>query len=296
MVAHAEGRRFEGSPGRMRIAYRGLRSALGHNVTTLAAAIAYYSFLSLPSMLLIAVGVFGLLAGQGAVATLIDHLSGVVPSEAQTLLRQSLTRLTESGAGTSGLMIVVGFVAAVWSASGAITSLQWALNLVFDREDSRNFIRRRLAALAMLALALVGLALAFGLLVLGPHLSRWIGDALGHEDAVSWIWWTAQWPLLVVALLLVARNLVAIGVDGAPRPRSRVTLGSLVAVIAWLVGSAAFALYTSMFPSYNKTWGSLAAVIVLLTWLWLGATALLLGAAIDAERERLDEDRFEGAS
>jgi membrane protein len=296
VVAHAERRRFEGSPGRMRIAYRGVRSALGHNVTTLAAAIAYYSFLSVPSMLLIAVGVFGLLAGHDAVTTLIDHLSGVVPSEAQTLLRQSLTRLPESGAGTSGVMIVVGFVLALWSASGAITTLQWALNLVSNREDSRNFVRKRLVALAMLALALVGLGLALGLLVLGPHLSGWIGRAIGREHLVGWIWWTAQWPLLVLALLLVARNLVALGVDGTPRPRPRITLGSLVAVIAWLVGSAAFALYTSRFASYNKTWGSLGAVIVLLTWLWLGATALLLGAAIDAEQERIAEDRSEETS
>jgi membrane protein len=290
MVAHAERRRLARSPGRLKIVYRGLRNALGGNVTTLAAAIAYYSFLALPSLLLIAVGAFGLLAGRGAVETLVNHLSGVVPAQALSLLRGSLTRLTESGSGTSVTMIVVGFAAAVWSAMGAIMTLQWALNLVFEREDSRGFVRKRLVSLAMLALALVGLALAFGLLVLGPHLSGWVGRAVGHEHVVNWIWWTAQWPLLVLALLMIARNLVAFGVDGPARPRPRVTTGSLVAVTAWLVGSAAFALYTSRFASYNKTWGSLAAVIVLLTWLWLGATALLLGAAIDAEQERLARD------
>jgi membrane protein len=295
VVAHAERRRLESSPGRLRVVYRGVRNALGGNVTTLAAAIAYYSFLAVPSLLLVAVGTFGLFAGRDAVGTVIDHLSGVVPAQALTLLRQSLTHLTESGSGTSGVMIAVGFVAALWSASGAITTLQWALNLVFERKDSRNFVRKRLAALAMLGLALVGLALAFCLLVLGPHLSRWVGQAVGHEHVVNWIWWTAQWPLLVVVLLLIARNLVAIGVDGPPRPRARMTTGSLVAVLAWLLGSAAFAVYASRFGSYNKTWGSLAAVIVLLTWLWLGATALLLGAAIDAEQERLDQDRSEEA-
>ena len=295
MVAHAERRRLERSSGRLRVVYRGLRNAFGGNVTMLAAAIAYYSFLALPSLLLVAVGTFGLLAGRAAVGTVIDHLSGIVPSQALSLLRQSLTRLTESGAGTSAAMIVIGFVAALWSAIGAITTLQWALNLVFEREDSRGFMRKRLAALAMLALALVGLALAFGLLVLGPHLSGWVGHAVGHEHAVNWIWWTAQWPLLVVALLVIARNLIAFGVDRPARPRARITTGSLVAVLAWLLGSAAFALYASRFGSYNKTWGSLAAVIVLLTWLWLGATALLLGAAIDAEQERLDQDRSEEA-
>jgi membrane protein len=130
-----------------------------------------------------------------------------------------------------------------------------------------------------------------GLLVLGPTLSSAIGDAIGMSSAFKVIWWIAQWPILIGGLLASFATLLYLGPNvGHPRWRF-LTPGAVVSVVVWLLASGAFAVYTSMFGSYNKTWGSLSAVIVMLTWLWLTSIALLLGAEINAETERSRELR-----
>ena len=138
---------------------------------------------------------------------------------------------------------------------------------------------------------LVAFALVFGLLVLGPVISDWLGSLFGLEDVFGWIWWTAQWPVLVVGLLAAFATVLYLGPD-VDHPRWQfLTPGAAVAVVVWLVASGLFAVYTSTFGSYDKAWGSLAAVIVMLTWLWLSSLALLLGAELNAETERSRELR-----
>jgi membrane protein len=179
----------------------------------------------------------------------------------------------------------------VWSVGSAMQNLMWALNSVYGRDETRGFVRRRLAAWAMALFALVGIALATGLLVLGAHLSRWVGNAVGQRTVVTVVWWVAQWPVLVGGLLVAFAGIVYLG-PNLERPRWRLlSFGAVFAVVTWLLASGAFAFYVSRFGSYNKTWGVLAAVVILLTWLWLSAVALLLGAEIDAETERSEAGR-----
>jgi membrane protein len=129
------------------------------------------------------------------------------------------------------------------------------------------------------------------LLIFGPHIERWIGDAIGAPGAFAWIWWIAQWPILVGGLLTAFAILLYLAPD-ADHPRWQfLAPGSVLAAFLWLAASGGFAVYTAMFGSYNKTWGSLAAVIVMLTWLWLSALALLFGAEVNAEAERSRELR-----
>jgi membrane protein len=130
-----------------------------------------------------------------------------------------------------------------------------------------------------------------GVLVLGPVLSSWVGSALGAEALVRVVWLVAQWPLLVVGLLVCFAGLLFLG-PNVEHPRWRfLSFGAVLAVVVWLAVSAAFALYVSQFGAYNKTWGTLAAVVIMLTWLWLSALALLLGAEVNAEAERSRELR-----
>lgn len=266
------------------------REALDDQITDAAAALAYYAFLALPAVLLLAVGLFGLLAGPGAVDTIVDRIAAVAPDEAVSLIRDSLTRVTENQ-GSSIVLIVVGLVLALWTTTSAMTALMRALNRVYERDETRRFVRQRLTAFGMLALAFVAFALVFGLLVLGPHLTDWIGSAVGLESAVEWIWWTAQWPVLVGGLLLTFGGLLWLG-PNVDHPRLRfLTPGAILAAVIWLAGSGLFAFYASKFGSYNKTWGTLAAVVVMLTWLWLSGVALLLGAEVNAEAERSRELR-----
>jgi membrane protein len=185
----------------------------------------------------------------------------------------------------------IGSVLALWSLTGAMQNLMWALNIAYDREEGRGFVRRRLTALTMVVFALIGFALSFGVLVLGPQLSNWIGNEIGAKSVVKTVWFAAEWPLLIGGLLVAFAGLMYLA-PNVEHPRWRfLTFGSVLAIVTWLVASGAFAVYVSMFGSYNKTWGSLAAVVVMLTWLWLSSVALLFGAEINAEAERSRELR-----
>jgi membrane protein len=272
------------------IIIRAGKRALAHGITDLAAALAYYSFLAIPAVLLVAVGLFSLFASGEAITTFIDKLGTVVPSQATQLLEDSLRRMNENKSG-SLVMVIVGFVLALWTTTGAMTAFMRAMNRAYDREESRGFVRQRLVAVQMVVAMAVAFLLIFGLLVLGPIMSGWIGDALNLEGLMGWLWWVVQWPVLLVGLLTVFATVLYLG-PNVDHPRWRfISLGSVFAVVVWLVASGLFAVYTSMFDSYNKTWGSLAAVIVMLTWLWVTGIALLLGAEINAEAERSRELR-----
>jgi membrane protein len=272
------------------IAVRAGKEALAHGITDSAAALAYYAFHALPAVLLVTVGLFGLLAGPAAIDTVVERLATVAPAEAVTLVRENLTRLTENRGG-SLVMVLVGTLLAVWTATGAMTALMRALNRAYDREETRGFVRQRATALGMLALTAGVFMLTYGLLVLGPYLSAWVGRAAGSEKTVGWIWWTAQWPILLFGLLAAFAAVLYLGPD-VDHPRWRfLSPGAVFAVLVWLGASGLFAFYVSKFGSYNKTWGSLASVIVMLTWLWLSGVILLLAAEVNAEAERSRELR-----
>jgi membrane protein len=269
---------------------RGVKSALNDNVTNLALAVAYNAFLAIPSALLVALGGFSLLAGPSAVKTIMSHLSSVMPKSAVDLLGSSLTRTTQAHNGGIA-MIAIGLVLALWSLSGAMQTVMWATNLAYQRDETRNFVKKRLIALAMIIAGVVAFALVFCLLVLGPHMTDWVGSAIGNTTVVTWAWWIGQWPILIVGLLTAFAIVLFLAPNVSPPRWQFVSPGAVFAVVVWLIASALFALYTSRFASYNKTWGSLSAVIVMLTWLWLSALALLLGAEINAEAERSRELR-----
>ena len=266
------------------------KQALAHGITDLAAALAYYSFLAIPAVLLVAVGLFSLFASPDAITTLIDKLGTVVPSQATQLIEDSLRQMNENRSGSLA-MVIVGFVLALWTTMGAMTSFMRAVNRAYDREEGRGFVRQRLVAVQMVIAMGVAFLLVFGLLVLGPVMSGWIGNALDIEGVMGWLWWVVQWPILLIGLLAVFATVLYLG-PNVDHPRWRfITPGSVFAVVVWLIASGLFAVYTSMFDSYNKTWGSLAAVIVMLTWLWVTGIALLLGAEINSEAERSRELR-----
>ncbi len=274
------------------VVYRGIRRALADNVTNLAAAVAYYTFLAIPSAMLVAVGAFSVFAGPDAVDTILEHLANVMPASAITLLGDTLTRTTQAQSG-GVVMIVVGAVLALWTLSGAMQTVMWALNGAYEREETRGFFKRRLVAVTLIACVVTSFALVFVLLVLGPHMSAWVGSAVGHTSLVEWVWWTAQWPILLAGLLTMFALVLYLGPNVAPARWQFITPGAVFAVVVWLAGSGLFAVYTSNFASYNKAWGSLAAVIVMLTWLWLSALALLVGGEINAELQRCRRLRAE---
>jgi membrane protein len=264
------------------------KATLAHNLPMVAQALAYSTFMAIPSVLLVAVGLFTLIAGPSTIDQLIAHLHTFVPGQATQLLNGSLHQL-DNKPSSSIAITIVGFVLALWSTTGAMTSYMTAINLAYDRTDRRGFVQKRRIALVMAACIGMAFVLVAALLIFGPVLEAWVGRQLHIESVLGILWWVVQWPILLVGLLAAFATLLYLGPD-VDHPRWRfLTLGSLVAAVIWLATSGLFAVYTATFSSYNKTWGSLAAVIVMLTWLWLTGLALLFGAEINAEAERSRE-------
>ena len=262
------------------------KAFMNNNATMLASALAYSSFFALPSVLLVTVGVFTLVAGPGTIQTLMTHFSTVMPAQATDLLSSSLKNL-DAHPASSVVMTAVGFVLALWSTTGAMNAYMLAINLAFGRKDTRSFVRKRIVALEMVVALGFAFVLVAVLLIFGPEIEHVIASHLGAAGAVlNWVWWVVQWPILLGGLLAAFATLLYLGPDTEHKYWRLLTPGSLVAALLWIAVSGLFGVYTSMFASYNKTWGALSAVIVMLTWLWLTSMALLFGAELNAEVER----------
>jgi membrane protein len=257
-----------------------------HRLPMIAQALAYSLFLSIPSALLVLLGVFSLVADPEDVERLVGRLESVMPPEAADLVGQSLDR-TVASASSGITMTQIGLLLAVWSTTSAANSLMEGIGIAFECPDDRSFVRRRLVALVIVLCLVVAAILVFGLLILGPHLTAWIGDATGQEGLTKWLWWTAQWPILLLALLFAFAVTLYLGPDVAQRRWQIVSPGAVLALVIWLVASGALAFYSSRFGSFDKTWGTLSAVVVTLLWLWLGGAALLFGAEVNAQVRKL---------
>jgi membrane protein len=272
------------------IVKRSFKEVSEDNLTNIAAALAYYAFLAIPSVLMVAVGVFALVGDPSDAGRLVDRMGTVLPQQAQELVRTSLANVT-GNKGTGISVLVIGVLLALWTVTGAMQTLMWGLNVAYDRDETRGFVRKRVTALTMVAFAALGILLVFGLLVLGPHIARWLGDAAGQRTLVDWLWWTVQWPILIVGLLVAFAGMYFLG-PNVEHPRWQfLTFGAGFGIVVWLAMSGLFSFYVSKFGSYNKTWGALAAVVIMLTWLWLTSLAVLFGAEVNAEAERTRELR-----
>jgi membrane protein len=268
------------------IIIRAFKRFMENNATMLASALAYSAFFAIPSVLIVATGLFTLIAGPQTITHLMQHLHGVIPAQATDLLGQSLQR-ADAHPGTSLALTILGFVLAVWSVTGAMTAYMLAVNIAYDRKDKRSFVKKRIVALKMAAVISVAFALVAVLTIFGPVVERAIALRIGPAGSVlNIVWWIAQWPILLAGLLVAFATLLYLGPDVGHRKWQFLTPGSLVAALLWIAASGLFAVYTARFASYNKTWGALSAVIVMLTWLWISGMALLLGAEINAEVER----------
>jgi membrane protein len=272
--------------------YRGVvvragKRLLADNMTSVGKGVAYGAFFAIPSAMLVALGIFSLTTGPSGVTNLVNHLNGVIPASAQDLISTDLQQVAKSQGG--GVMVIVGLVLAVTSLMGAVQTVMWGLNIAYERREQRSFVRQRIAALLITIILTASLAAVFAVLVLAPYMTGWVGDASGYPGAVSWLWWTLQWPILLGVLLAAFGGILYLGPD-VDHPRFQfITPGAVVAAILWIVGSALFGVYAAGFSSYNKAWGSLSAVIITLTWLWLCSVAILFAAEINAELERSRE-------
>ena len=261
---------------------------MANNATMLASALAYSSFFAIPSVLIVATGLFTLIAGPQTITNLIQHLHGVIPGQAALLLGGSLHR-ADANPGTSLAMTILGFVLAVWAVTGAMNAYMLAMNIAYGRKDGRSFLAKRIVAAKMAVVLGAAFALVAVLTIFGPVVEHAIASRIGSAGGVLNVaWWIVQWPIVLAGLLVAFATLLYLGPDDDRASWEFITPGSLVAAALWIAASGLFAVYTATFASYNKTWGTLSAVIVTLTWLWITGMALLLGAEINAEARRVE--------
>jgi len=249
-----------------------------------AAALTYYSVLSIFPALLVLVSLLGI-AGEAATREILDNLRQLAPGSAREVITDAVGELQSSG-GTGSVLAVVGLLGAVWSASGYVSAFIRASNVVYDVAEGRP-VWKLTPLRVLVTVALMVLACASALIVVFTGgIAQRAGTALGVGDSAMTVWSLAKWPVLLV--LVVA--MIAILFWAAPNARGRgfrwVTPGSLLALVLWMAASAGFALYVANFASYNKTYGTFGGVIVFLVWLWVGNLAILLGLEFDAEMAR----------
>jgi membrane protein len=254
------------------------------NLTDWAAALTYYGIVSIFPALIALVSILGLI-GQSATKPLLDNLGDFAPGPAHEILSNALQGLTESRS-PAGILFVVGLAGAIWSASGYIGAFIRASNVIWDVEEGRPIWRTIPLRLVVTIVMLVLLAAsAVAVVVTGPLADR-VGKLLGIGGAVVTAWDIAKWPVLILVVSLMF-SILYYASPNVRQPGFRwVTPGSLLAVVVWILASAAFGLYVANFGSYNKTYGSLGAMVIFLVWLWLTNVAILLGAELNAEIER----------
>lgn len=261
---------------------RAFAESSADNVSILAGGVAYFSFLALFPALVAALTLYGLVADPATITRQVGALAGALPREAQPIVTGALEPLTASGGSTLGIGLVVSVLAALWSASGGTAGLISAINLAYDEDETRGFLRLRGTALALTLGAIVFVLLALGLVAVVPVLL----DALALGVVGTVIAEVLRWALLVGVVVVALAVVYRVAPDrDAPRFRW-VSPGAVVATVLWVAGSVAFSLYVNGFGSYDATYGALAGVVVLMLWLYLTAYIVLLGAEINAESER----------
>lgn len=259
------------------------------NVTDWAAALTYYAVLSVFPGLLVLVALLGLL-GQHPQTTnaMLDIIGDLGPASAVDTFREPIENVTKSGGGAAALL-GFGLVGALWSAAGYLGAFTRASNAVYEVEEGRPFWKLRPQQIGMTLLMVVLLALLLiGLVVTGP-LAEAVGSVIGVGSTAVTIWGIVKWPVMI----LVVAFMFAVLYYWAPnirQPKFRwVSAGSVVAVVIWILASAAFGFYVANFGSYGATYGSLGGVIVFLLWVWLTNIAILFGQELNAEVERQRE-------
>jgi membrane protein len=276
-------------PSTFATAKRTLTEFSEDNLSDWAAALTYYGLLALFPALIAFVGIIGFFADpQGATQTITDVVSEIGPSSAADTFSGPIQSITSSSS-TSGILAIAGIVLALWSASGYVGAFMRASNVIYETPEGRPIWKLRpIQMLVTLVIVVLAAITLLALIVSGP-LAQAIGGAIGLSDTAVTIYQIAKWPILAALVIAIFAVLYHASPNVKLRGFKWVTPGSIVALVVWILASAAFAFYVANFGSYDKTYGALGGVVVLLMWLWITNLAILFGHELNAERERSHE-------
>ena len=256
------------------------------NLTDQAAALTYYAVLSVFPALVAMIALVGLVANPQTITKELTRLAtSIGPASAAQTFKAPIASLAH-GSSATGILLIIGVASALWTASGYVGAFMRASNTIYEVEEGRSFIKLRpLQILVTLILVMLLALVLVALVVTGPIASR-VGSAIGASTAAVTVWDIAKRPVLLIVVTLMIAVLYHASPNARLRGLKSIIPGSLLAVGVWLLASAGFAFYVANFGSYNKIYGALGAVIVMLVWLWITNVAILLGAEVNAERER----------
>jgi membrane protein len=266
----------------MNILFRVWKDTGKKNLSLVAAGVTYYLLLALFPALAALVSVFGLVANPADMTKSVQSLSGMLPPSTVTLIGDGLQQLVSASHKSLGLGAVIGIVIALWSGVRGMTGMMAALNIAYAQKERRGFIRFNVTAMVLTVVVMVGGLIALGLVAGLPV----VLNGAGVRGPGRWIGWLVEWPLLIVFVMGMVALIYRYGPDRSVPKWKWASPGVIVATILWIVGSILFTVYVYHFGNYNKTYGSLSALLILLIWMWLSAFAVLFGAEVNGEAER----------
>jgi membrane protein len=270
------------APGWLNVFKRIWHSFSEDRILALAAGVAFYGLLALFPAIGSIVALYGFVADPSTIAAHVDTLNGFLPEGGMEVLRTELTRVSASGRSTLSLAFLVGFAVSLWSANAGMKALFDTLNVVFKEEEKRGFF-----LLNAISLVFTVSAIVFGIFVLAatvvvPSILSFVGLGGLTETLFNLL----RWPVLLVAIGLWLSVIYRFGPSRKVAEWHWITLGSASAAVLWLVSSILFSWYAGNFGSYNKTYGTLGAIVGFMVWMWISTIVVLLGAELDAKGER----------
>jgi len=252
-----------------------------HRILALAAGMTYYSILAIFPALAALVAIYGLFTDPASIAKHLDEASGFIPGGAAEVAREQLTRVASKGGSTLGFTFAIGLIISLWSANAAMKALFDTLNIVYGEQEKRGFLKLNAMSLGFTLAGIAFILSALAAVVVIPIILEY----LGLSNAADLLIRIARWPAMFLALAIGLSFIYRFG-PSREAPRWRwITWGSAAATIMWIVASALFSFYAANFGTFNETYGSLGAAIGFMTWLWISAIAILLGAELNAEME-----------
>lgn len=289
--AHADNGRYAESPRDYSraawgdVLYRVKDSIGKHNLSLVAAGAAFYGLLAIFPALAALVALYGLFTDPATVTQQMERLGDIIPADARMVLEGQLQRVASAGGTALGIGAAVSFLFTLWSASKGVKSLMQALNIVYGEEEERGFVKLNATALLLTLVVLAFVLVALVAVALVPAIVGMLDLPPVVEGLARWL----RWPLLGVVGVGILAILYRYGPSRSRAQWRWVVPGAVVAIVLWLIGSALFSLYVSNFGSYNETFGSVAAVVVLMMWFYLSAYFVLLGGELNGELEHQTE-------
>ncbi|WP_441402789.1 YihY/virulence factor BrkB family protein [Arthrobacter sp. 2YAF22_2] len=267
------------------IARKTLREFTKDKCPDLAAALTYYSVLSIFPAMLALVSLLGLFGdAQKTTSALLDIVQGIAPGETVKTIRPVVEDL--AGSSAAGFTFILGLLTALWSASGYVGAFGRAMNRVYETDEGRPFLKLRGTMLGVTVVNLLIVVVLAAMLVLSGPVAESVGNIIGLGGTFLAVWNIAKWPVMLV-LIIVAIAILYYATPNVKQPKFRwLSMGSAIALVVFLLASLAFGFYVAYSNSYNKTYGAIGGVIVALLWLWILNMSLLFGAEFDAETER----------